>query len=93
MEVVTLVSVVCTFVTAYVIMNKGFKPAKFFLIAWTLLLVCIVIFILKDYNLVPYNDLTVNALQIGSGAEALLLSIALADRINIFQKRESKSTK
>jgi sensor histidine kinase YesM len=91
MEAVTLASVVCTFVAAYVIMKKGFKPAKFFLIAWTLLLVCIVVFIVKDYNLVPYNDITVNALQIGSGAEALLLSIALADRINIFRKEKARA--
>ena len=91
METVTLVSVACTFVTAYAIMLKGFKPAKFFLIAWSLLLISIVVFILKDYNLVPYNDITVNSLQIGSGAEALLLSIALADRINVFRKEKARA--
>jgi sensor histidine kinase YesM len=91
METISLLSVACTFGSAYVIMRKGFKPAKFFLIAWTLLLVCITVFILKDFNLVPYNDLTVNALQIGSGAEALLLSIALADRINLYRREKARA--
>ena len=91
MEMVSLVSVVCMFVTAYVIMIKGYKPAKFFLIAWSMFLVSVVIFILKDYNLVPYNSITINALQIGSGVEALLLSIALADRINIYRKDKARA--
>ncbi|HSU49813.1 MAG TPA: histidine kinase, partial [Segetibacter sp.] len=37
------------------------------------------------------NDLTVNALQIGSGAEALLLSIALADRINLYRTEKARA--
>lgn len=91
MEIVSLISVVCTFSAAFIIMIKGYKPAKFFLIAWSLLLISVVVFIFKDFNLLPYNDLTVNALQIGSGVEALLLSIALADRINLYRKEKARA--
>lgn len=93
METVSLLSVLCTFIAAYVIMRKGYKPAKFFLIAWSLLLVSIIVFILKDFNLVPYNYLTTNSLKMGSGVEALLLSIALADRINLYRKEKAEAQK
>jgi signal transduction histidine kinase len=46
------------------------------------------IFILKDFDLVPYNTLTVYSLQIGSAIEAILLSFALADKINISKKEK-----
>ncbi|MCW3108376.1 MAG: hypothetical protein JWQ09_2882 [Segetibacter sp.] len=90
-EVTSLILTVCIFIAAFNIMKNGYKPAKFFLIAWSLLLISVIIFILKDYNLVPYNTVTVNALKIGSGVEALLLSIALADRINIYRKEKSRA--
>jgi hypothetical protein len=89
METLSLLSVACIFSAACSALRKGFKPAKFFLIAWSLLLACITVFILKDFNILPYNDLTANALQIGSAAEALLLSIALADRINLYRKEKA----
>lgn len=91
MEMVSLVSVICTFVAAWIIMLRGFTPAKFFLIAWSLLLLSIIVFILKDFNLIPYNSITVSALKIGSGVEAVLLSIALADRINIFRREKARA--
>ncbi len=91
MEIVSLTSVISIFITAIIILKKGFRPAKFFLIAWTMLLVSIIVFILKDFNLLPYNHFTVNALQAGSGVEAVLLSIALADRIKLFRNEKAKA--
>ena len=93
LEMVSLLLVAFIFTAAYTIMVKGFRPAKYFLIAWSLLLVSVAVFILKDFHLIPYNSLTINSLQIGSGAEAILLSIALADRINVYRKEKSKAQK
>jgi len=90
-EIISLVGVLLFFATAYFTLRKGYKPAQFFLIAWTFLLLSAIVFILKDFNIIPYNRLTVNSLQIGSAIEVLLLSVALASRINIYKKETRKA--
>ena len=87
-EIASLLLVLLFFVTAYRVLQKGYKPARFFLMAWSLLLVCVIIFILKDFTILPFNEFTENSLQIGSAAEALLLSMALANRINVYRKEK-----
>ncbi|RLT92106.1 EAL domain-containing protein [Ketobacter sp.] len=65
---------------------KGSRPAAFFLIAWALLIVGIVMFTLVLLGLLPSNAFTNNAVLAGSAAEMLLLSLGLADRINYERK-------
>jgi signal transduction histidine kinase len=78
--------------TAAVIRIKyKYKPALYFLLAWTIFLLSIIIFVLKDVSVLPYNIFTVSILQIGSAIEVVMLSIALADRINILKKEKEIS--
>ena len=56
--------------------------APTFLLAWTLLLLGVAIVGLRNLNLLPTTFLSYYAMQIGSALEMLLLSFALADRIN-----------
>jgi signal transduction histidine kinase len=91
LDTISLLVVVCFFITAYVIMNRDYKPAKFFLIAWSLLLLSLVVFILKDFNVIPYNTFTASSMQIGSTIEAVLLSMALANRINIYKNEKEQA--
>ena len=74
-----------------VVLRKGYQPAKFYVVAWSFLLVGVVIFILKDFDLIPYNFFTVKSMQIGSAVEALLLSMALANRINLLKKEKEEA--
>lgn len=76
---------------AIYIVIKGFRAAKFFLIAWSFFILCVVVYVLKDFNILPYNNLTSSALLIGSAFEAVLLSFALADKINIFKADKERS--
>ena len=76
---------------AIALIKKGSRPAKFFLTAWGIFLIGIFIFVLKDIGILPYNKLTVHILEIGSALEVILLSIGLADRINIFRKEKEES--
>ena len=66
------------------------KAAKFFLLAWTLFLISVVIFILKLSGVLPVNTFTNNAVLYGSALEAILLSFALADKINTYKKEKEK---
>ena len=90
-ELLSLIVIICFFGCAIIAMRKNYRPAKFFLIAWSLLLLSVIIFILKDFVFIPYHPLTANALQIGSAVEALLLSMALANRINIYKKEKENA--
>ena len=85
-------SAVYVLIMAITIVLKGFRTAKYFLIAWSVFIVCVVVYVLKDFNILfPYNDITSSALLIGSAFEAVLLSFALADKINIFKAEKEKS--
>ncbi|MAL97326.1 MAG: hypothetical protein CL583_02650 [Alteromonadaceae bacterium] len=62
---------------------REFKPARYFMIAWTALLIGMTCYVLKTFGLLPANFITEYAIQIGSAIEVLLLSLALADRIRL----------
>lgn len=78
-------------IVALIISRRGYKPASFFLVAWSTMLVGIVIFILKDFGFLPTNGFTSYTMPIGSALETILLSFALADRINILKKEKEES--
>ncbi len=78
-------------VVAVYLTGKGHKQAMFFLVAWSIMLVGIVVFILKDFGLLPTNVFTSYTMPIGSALETILLSFALADRINTLKKEKEES--
>jgi diguanylate cyclase (GGDEF)-like protein len=62
--------------------RRGYRPAKFFLLAWSALLAFIMLTVLRNFALAPANFVTLNGLHIGFALDIVLLSFALADRIN-----------
>ncbi len=87
MQILTLMgTILATYSAYFVYFKKHFKPAGYYLIAWSILIVGAVLFIMKDYNIIPYNNFTTYFLQIASAIEVMLLSFALADKINFFKK-------
>ena len=72
---------------------KKYRPATFFLLAWSLFIFSLIIFVLKNFGIAPDNLLTNSSLQWGSAAESLLLSFALADKINTFRKEKEIAQK
>jgi len=87
MQVLTLLGAgIAMYASYYVYFKKHFKPAGFYLIAWSILLIGAILFVLKDYGVLPYNTFTTYLLQISSAIEVMLLSFALADKINYFKK-------
>ena len=60
----------------------GFRGAKLFLMAWVTLLFASVVMGLTASGFLPANIFTRHVAQVGSALEVILLSLALADRIN-----------
>jgi two-component system NtrC family sensor kinase len=79
------------FYMAVKISLKGYRPARFFLISWSVFLIGIIIYTLKDFGVLPYNDFTYYTMPFGSALEVTLLSFALADKINTYRKEKEDS--
>jgi diguanylate cyclase (GGDEF)-like protein len=68
---------------------RRYYGAVFYLLAWTLFLIFTTFMSLRNMGLLPSNFLTLNGMQIGSAAEMILLSFALADRYRkVYRERE-----
>ncbi len=67
----------------------GYRPARYFLLAWAGLLFFILFGALRNFALVPTNIVTIYGLHFGFALDVLLLSFALADRINILRRERT----
>lgn len=76
---------------AIYIILKGYRPALYYAISWLFFLSGLIIFSLRNLNVLPSNFFTTYILYVGSAIETVLLSIALADRINILKKEKEIS--
>lgn len=77
------------FMMSVFILQKGFKPARYFLIAWSVFMAGILIFVLTQMGLMPFSPTYFYMMPFGATLGVILLSFALADRIND-QKRENE---
>lgn len=76
---------------AIVGIRGSYRPARFFLVAFSIFLAGVTLFALRNFGVIPFNDLSNYGLPAGSALEAVLLSFALADRINQFKKEKDDS--
>ena len=90
-DISALSGTVLTYVAAITISMQGYRPARLFLIGWTVFFSGIVLFVLRNFGILPYNDYTNYTMQVGTAFEVTILSLALADRINIFKAEKEKS--
>lgn len=90
-NVIALVGSILAFVVAFKLVMKGYRPARFFLTAWSVFLLSVIVYSLKDFGIVPYSALVRRSMLIGSTLEIILLSVALADRITVLRKEKEAS--
>ncbi|MBN3583334.1 sensor histidine kinase [Algoriphagus aestuarii] len=85
-------SIVVLFVlfSATMILKKGYRPARYYLLAWSFFMVGIFLFVFSEMGIIPSTNLTAYIMPLGSALEVVLLSFALADRINILKKEKEK---
>jgi PAS domain S-box-containing protein len=81
-----VLSVATMFVIGTISVKREFAGARYFFTAWALLLGGVFTLFLHNTGFLPSNPITSNALLIGSAAEMILLSFALADRINVARR-------
>ncbi|MEP6882698.1 MAG: diguanylate cyclase [Dokdonella sp.] len=90
---VLTVIIVCLIMTLGTLgLIKGYKPARYFMIAWGMLLVGVLTYMLKVFGVLPHNMLTQNGFQLGSLVEMVLLSLALGSRVRELQRQSRTDT-
>lgn len=77
--------------SAYQCLRKGVRQARYFFLAWVIFLVGVLITVLADSALLPLTNGTKYAAQIAGAIEVILLSFALADKINIMRKEKESA--
>lgn len=81
--VLAVISVTVVVLASVLSVQQKHPGARYFLTAWAVLLLGVATLVLHNTGVVPSNLLTANSLLIGSALEMVLLSFALADRINV----------
>ncbi|MDN3669926.1 7TM diverse intracellular signaling domain-containing protein [Echinicola jeungdonensis] len=83
--------VVIAFVSVGVYVAKtGYRPAVYFLIAWGGFLFGLMIYIFQNLGVVNLGSYGNIPMLVGTAIEAVLLSLALADRINILKREKEE---
>lgn len=82
---------IVSFVFGWIIYRRGYTSAKFYLLGWTAYLVGLVTHISTDLRLLPFNGFTHNSLEIFTAAEAILLSMAVGDKISLFKREKEQA--
>lgn len=84
-------TVLITFTVTISLSIEGYRPAKLFLLAFTLFFTGLVLFVLRNLGVVPYNDYTNYTKELGTALDVVLLAFALADKINTFKREKERS--
>ncbi|GEM_PF-2677790 len=70
---------------------KGFKPARFFIVAYLLSIVSFVYMALFAFDLIPLSIMTQHGLQIANIWEIIFFTVAIGDKTNILRKEKVKA--
>ncbi len=93
MDLFGIPGAILVFWVAIRIYRKGFKSALYFLIAWSVFILGVLFFVLRNLNVLPFNNVTSYTLPVGAAFELALLSFALADKINTLQAQKMEKEK
>lgn len=86
--VLTALGSTLIFVTAFITYLDSHSDARFFTMAWGLFLLSALLSSASYSGYMPWNDLTLYYIHIGSAIEVILLSFALAERINRYRSEK-----
>ena len=84
---ITLILNLLIIPTAFIVLKKGYRPALLFIFAFSILVISLFGFILKNFGVLPSNFVTDFGFQIGTAAEILLFSMSIIIRFK--QAKES----
>ena len=85
-----ILGVVIHIACGFVCTAKGYRPAFYYAVAWTVSLIGMTIFSLKTFGVLGNTFFTTWSMQMGSAWEVIILALALADRVNVIKKEKER---
>lgn len=70
-------------ITAFISWRKGYRPALSYLVAWFAIIIGTIMYGFKALGFVPETIFVKHSVLIGAAFQSIMLSIAMADRINM----------
>lgn len=86
---VTILYAIVLSITGIVLWRRGHRAARYYTLSWVGYMVGVLSSMLYLFGVLPYSYFSSNGIQLGAFINVLLLSLALADRINT-QKRQTE---
>ncbi|MGE3728860.1 MAG: ATP-binding protein, partial [Candidatus Sericytochromatia bacterium] len=84
---IAITATLLIWISGFLAWRLGYQAARYFLIAWSSLVLGALVTGFTAYGLLPTSFWTTYALQIGTGIEVVLLSMALGDRLRMDQQK------
>lgn len=84
----SFVTALMVWIAGFIAFKNGHKPAKYFIIAWTLIWFSTIIVTFSLAGIIVQNDFTIQLVPLSSIIELLLLSFALGDRYKLIMQTE-----
>ena len=84
---------VIVWINGFLCLRRGVRAARYYVMAWSALILGITILSMKNLGILPYNVFTIWAPQLGSATEITLLSLGLADRIRTLRQEKERAEK
>lgn len=90
-DIAAITTVFLTFTVTISLSRRGYRPAILFLIAFSMFFTGLLLFVLRNLGIVPYNDFSNYTKEFGIALDVVLLAFALADKINTFKREKERS--
>lgn len=89
----SLITFIVILTVAFICLIRGVREARFYILGWLIFLTGVSITILERAVILPYTTFTEYAGQAALTIEVVLLSLALADKINIMRQEKELAEK
>ncbi|HEX9958162.1 MAG TPA: sensor histidine kinase, partial [Fibrella sp.] len=86
-----LVCVLYSIMAGTIRLRQGFKPAGYYLLGFGMSCLFLLVFMTRERALIPFPGLIDASLQIGLSLEAVILSLALAEKLRTFKREKEQS--
>ncbi|MDG4476322.1 hybrid sensor histidine kinase/response regulator [Thiovibrio frasassiensis] len=83
-------TVVVLIITGFICMIKGYRPARYYFLAWSVSMLGVTVYALKSFGILPHIFITHWGIQLGSAWEVTLLSMGLADRFQLMKQEKEQ---
>jgi len=81
-----VVTSVVSIVAAVLVLVRGYRPARYYLMSWLFFFITIILYSLETFSFIPLNRLMFIGPHVSSLFVVVFMSFALSDRINFMKK-------